>query len=173
MSTRHKKKKSSKPGKKAKTTARKSAAKKSAAEKRAKKSSAKKKTGTRKQRRAATPPARSTGPEEGLETLEAPSAVSDAIAAALVEVKFEKQADSPKLVRVERQGGPDIIPENQARGSVPDQRVGSTLVVWVHVTGNPGQEAKIKVTGAVESLITVKLQNTGQRSEPRYLLVTG
>jgi hypothetical protein len=173
MSTRRKKKKSSKPGKKAKTTAKKSAAKKSAAKKRAKKSSAKKKGGTRKQRRAATPPTSATGPEEGLETLEAPSPVSDAIAAALVEVKFEKQAGSPKLVRVERKGSPDVIPEGGDKGSVPGQRVGSTLVVWVHVTGSPGQEAKIKVTGAVESLITVKLQNTGQTAEPRNLLVTG
>jgi len=95
-----------------------------------------------------------------------------ATAGAVVEVKFAKLPGSPQLVRVEMKGHGDIISEGGDSGSLKNLSVGTWIVVWIHVSGNPGQSAKIKVTGAVENEITVTL-TSGQRSEPRNLLVTG
>lgn len=97
----------------------------------------------------------------------------EAAAGALTNVGFEKLDGSPGLVRVELKGHGDIIANGASQGSLKNVRVGTWIVVWVHVSGNPGQSAKIKVTGAVENQITVTLVDSGQRSEPRNLLVTG
>jgi hypothetical protein len=93
----------------------------------------------------------------------------------LVDVELEKQAGSPDKLRISIDNqSTEVLAVSQTRGAIRGVPIGSFVVIWIDVVGEPGANAQIKVSRATPSNIAVTIpRGSTQTLERQTLLITG